>query len=109
MGKKTYTFAVKPIRRGAKKNLTIDASKSLSELDGKIRKVMGYDTWDHLSGFYEGKPFRSNEIATISPDGCGENSNAKIGSLNFQLGDKFGYVYDFGDSVESMIFVENIT
>ena len=108
MSQLIYKLCIKP-KRGAKKRLLISASKTLSDLDSKIRNAMGYDSWDHLSGFYEGTPFHSNEIATISPDGCGDNSKTALEHLNLQSGDEFGYVYDFGDCVESMIFVDEIS
>ena len=104
-----YHFVIKPVQGGLGKVLTIDSSKTFSEFDKKIREIMGYDTWDHLSGFYEGKPFCSSEITTISPDGFGKKSNMKIKKLGLKLGDKFGYVYDFGDCIECIISVENIT
>lgn len=109
MKPKSYTFSVKPIYGKSKKKLTISASSSFSELDSEIRNVMGHDSWDHLSGFYEGKPFQSTEIATVSPDGGGENSDISIKSLNLQPGDKLGYVYDFGDCLQSTILVEEVS
>jgi len=81
---------------------------ALSELDQKIRQTMGYDSWDHLSGFYMGIPHRTPEIAMISPDGDGENSSLTIDELNLSQGTEIGYVYDFGDNIQSMLKIEAV-
>ena len=109
MNRKNYLFSITP-GRGKKKKIPLRAegSMSLAEFDQLIRKTMNYD-WDHLSGFYMGKPFRSPEIATITPDGGGDNSDISIDELSLSIGSEMGYVYDFGDDIQSVIRVEDLT
>jgi len=111
LDEKAYTFSIQPVhskKKSMKKSINVRGSMILSELDHEVRNAMGYDTWDHLSGFYQGKPGRSNEIATICPDGTGENTTITIDELNLSKGTVIGHVYDFGDNIQSVLTVEEV-
>jgi len=106
-----YTLTIHPVgtkKKAGKKSINIRGSMALRELDQEIRQKMGYDTWDHLSAFYNGKPHRSPEIATITPDGDGDNSTLTIDELQLSKGSEIGYVYDFGDDIQSILRVEEV-
>ena len=106
-----YLISVRPVHSKSKsmrKTLNISGSTPLSQLDQEIRHVMGYDSGDHLSAFYMGKPHRSPEIATIHPDGGGENSTLTIDELDLSKGAELGYVYDFGDDIQSVLTVDEV-
>lgn len=106
----TYIFSIKKIGRGKKasKTLIVSGDLALGEFDSKIRNAMDFDTWDHLSAFYEGKPYRSPEIATITPNGDGDNSELTIEQLQLEEGAELGYVYDFGDDVQCLLTLNEI-
>lgn len=103
---------MRPMRSKSKKyqkKFTVNGSMTLAELDQLIRQEMDYDGFDHLSGFYEGKPHCSPEIATIAPFGSGGNSSLTIDALMLSPGSEIGYVYDFGDDIQSILKVEEVT
>ncbi len=106
----SYIFSINKIGHGKKteKILKVPGNLALGEFDLKIRSVMKFDSWDHMSAFYEGKPHRSPEIATITPDGDGDNSNLTIENLQLEEGSELGYVYDFGDDVQCLLTVNEI-
>jgi hypothetical protein len=106
-----YTITIQPLaarKKSLKKSVDARGSMRLCELDQIIRDVMDYDTSDHLSGFYMGKPGRSPEIATVDPEGGGENSAVTIEELGLSAGSQLGYIYDFGDNIQSMLTVERV-
>jgi len=106
-----YSFSIQPMttkKKAGKKSFDARGSMELRELDQIIRETMGYDIGDHVSGFYTGKPGRSPEIATVYPDGDGENSTLTIDQLGLSTGSQLGYVYDFGDNIQSMLKVEQV-
>lgn len=106
-----YVISISPLnsrKRSAQKSINAYGSMEMNELDQKIRQAMGYDSWDHISAFYMGKPHRSPEIAMITPDGGGENSSLTIDELKLSQGSEMGYVYDFGDDIQSMLRVVEI-
>jgi hypothetical protein len=106
----SYVLSIRPVRGKKKttpKSISVHGSMVLAEFDQLIRNEMNYD-WDHLSGFFMGKPHSSPEIATITPDGSGDNSDLIIDDLNLSKGSELGYVYDFGDDIQSMLRVEEV-
>lgn len=106
---KTYVFTIKKIvGKKIQKTIHVSGDLSLGEFDLEIRNTMNFDTFDHLSAFYEGKPHRSIEIATITPDGDGENSELKLDQIGLEAGVEMGYVYDFGDDIQCLIKLDEI-
>lgn len=105
----SYVFTIKKIvGRKIQKTIQVPGSINLGELDLEIRTAMNFDTFDHISAFYEGKPHRSLEIATITPDGDGENSELQIDQIGLQEGIEMGYVYDFGDDIQCLVKLNEI-
>ena len=105
-----YVFRVKGRAKGAMHiEVQVTDQETWEDFDGKLRRALGYDTWDHLSGFFEGTPWRSQQFATVYPfGGEGENSGQKIGDVGLTEGEKIGYVYDFGDNLQHMLVLTEI-
>jgi hypothetical protein len=78
-------------------------TQTLGDLDKIIRESFHYDQHDHLSEFYSGKVWASVGYGDIEPGGMGKGASKRIKDLSIQLGAKFEYVYDFGDSIESKL------
>jgi len=102
-----YTLKVKP-RRGKSVQIEVESHHTMAQVDQHLRMAFRYDTDDHCSAFFVGKPWRSEEIASINPGGSGENSSLEFGELGLAPGDQFHYVYDFGDNLEHTIEVGNV-
>lgn len=104
-----YIFTIKKIgRKKMEQTIQIPGTLNLGEFDREIRIVMNFDAFDHLSAFYDGEPYRSIEIATITPNGDGDNSDVKINQMGLKEGIEFGYVYDFGDNIQCSIKLNEI-
>lgn len=82
--------------------------QTFTELDAAIRNSLGYDTWDHCSGFFEGVPWKSQSLVEVYPDGSGPGQELQISALPISTGMELGYVYDFGDDLQHSILVEEI-
>ena len=104
----SYTITVKG--PGRSKSATVEAAsdQTLAQLDKLIRREMDYDTWDHCSAFFTGKPWRSETVAEIHPDGGGENEDLLVGELGLMPGEKLNYVYDFGDNLEHVLTIDSV-
>jgi len=108
--KANYIFTIKRIgRKKLEKTIQIHGVFTLMEFDLQIRTAMNFDVCDHISAFYAGKPYRSPEIATITPSGDGENSNLKIDQIGLKEGFELGYVYDFGNNIQCLIILNEIS
>jgi hypothetical protein len=106
---KTYIFTIKKIvGKKIQKTIHVSGALSLAEFDLEIRNAMNFDTFDHISAFYDGKPHRSLEIATITPDGDGDNSKLILDQIGLEVGVEMGYVYDFGDDIQCLIKLDEI-
>jgi hypothetical protein len=91
------------------RRFVVDSSLSLDGLHNVIQIVMGWD-FEHLYSF----TISGIEFGIPSDDdGFFENefndaSKTKLSKLEFHEKDKFGYLYDFGDSWEHTIKVGKI-
>ena len=99
------------VRRGSgRKSCAIEVrnDQSITDLDLAIRSGLSYDTWDHCSAFFAGKPWRSKCLVEIYPDGSAPGQLKPISSLPLMVGTILSYVYDFGDNLEHSATVEQI-
>ena len=87
--------------------IEIRSDQSIAELDSAIRQIMGYDTWDHCSAFFQGKAWRSPCLAEVYTDASGPNQNMAVSGL-LSPEDTLTYVYDFGDNIEHSVILENL-
>lgn len=107
--KTVFVFTIKQITsRRLQKTIQVPGSISLGKLDSEIRAAMKFDQFDHISAFFDGEPYRSIEIATITPFGGGDNSDLKIDQIGLKAGIQFGYVYDFGKDIQCHIRLDDI-
>ena len=80
---------------------------TLKKLHNVIQEVMGWESY-HLHGFeIDGKDFgEPNPDFDIEP--VYDEGRVKIRDLDLAIGEKFKYIYDYGDDWEHAIKVENI-
>ena len=97
-------------RASGKKGCAIEVrnDQSITDLDLAIRLGFNYDTWDHCSAFFAGKPWRSKCLVEIYPDRSAPGQLNPISSLPLIEGTILSYVYDFGDNLEHSVSVEEI-
>jgi hypothetical protein len=91
------------------RRFVVDTSLTLDDLHNIIQVVMGWD-YEHLYSFTiggieygipdDGDDFFGNEVD--------DARKTKLSKLHFHEKDKFGYLYDFGDSWEHTIKVGKI-
>lgn len=86
------------------RRIVVPASITLDRLHDVIQIVMGW-TDSHLHQFTIGKK-RYTEYLEYQEDGF-EDGNYRLGDLVKQKNRKFSYLYDFGDSWEHEIVLEN--
>ena len=94
-----YTFELK--RGRTKKVITIPSNATYADFDDEICEAYGYSTHDHCRAFFIGKPWVGVQLATINPDGSGDNEEDKIDPLVTK--EKISYVYDFGDDIQHQV------
>ncbi|ODS36614.1 MAG: hypothetical protein A7316_04845 [Candidatus Altiarchaeales archaeon WOR_SM1_86-2] len=105
---KVYQFkAALKHRKGLWRRIEIGDDQTLGDLDDMMREAFKHDTFDHLSEFYRDHACRSG-FGEIYPDGGGQGSDIKIGSIGTYIGAKMGYVYDFGDYIQHVLTLEEI-
>ena len=104
----SYIIKVKGPGRSKSATVETEGHQTLAQLDRLIRRQMGYDSFDHCSAFFSGKPWRSETIAEIHPDGGGENEDLRLEELDLMPGEKLHYVYDFGDNLEHVLTIESV-
>jgi hypothetical protein len=86
------------------RRFVVPASITLDRLHDVIQIAMGW-TDSHLHQFMIGKN-RFTEYPEHREDGL-EEANYRLGDLVKQKNRRFGYLYDFGDSWEHEIVLEN--
>ncbi|WP_332628566.1 IS1096 element passenger TnpR family protein [Halalkalibacter flavus] len=101
-----YCFTVKE-EGGRLRKIELDGEHTLFDLHQSIQDEFELDD-DHLYSFYmDGKKFSKN-CYNSTRDYMGPYvTDAKIGRLNLCEGQKFLYLYDFGEEWEFYITVEN--
>ena len=90
------------------RRIEIKSNQTLGELDNFIREIFNYDPWDHLSMFFSGRAWKSEEFGQIEPGGNSDGAKMQINQLELSEGDKLEYVYDFGDDIQHIITLEKI-
>jgi len=92
--------------------LELQGKHTLAAFDKCLRGAFNHDDTDHLSGFWkliprgETKRFRKTGLAEIDPLGKGEGAELRIADLQLTVGAQLEYIYDFGDSIEHRIILE---
>ena len=95
----------------------IQGKQTLSDLNMALVHAFGHD-FDHLGGFWKLVPrqgtkrgvprFREVDLGSVDPFGEGEAADVTIAELEFSVGDKMKYVFDFGDWIEHTLTLEAI-
>ncbi|MBU0710370.1 hypothetical protein KJ762_06870 [bacterium] len=106
--KNVYVFkvALKHVK-GLWRRIEIRSDQTLGNFDRIIRDAFNHDTWDHLGEFYKER-WSQGGYGEIYPDGKGSGTGKQIEQLGLSEGDKFGYVYDFGDEIHHILTLEKI-
>lgn len=106
---KIYVFKVAlKYRRGLWHRIEIRDDQTLGVFDEIIREAFNYNEWDHLSTFFSGRAWKSENFGHIEPGGQGGGANILINQLGLSEGDNLEYVYDFGDDIQHIITLEKI-
>ncbi|MBU0490536.1 MAG: hypothetical protein KKB13_01685 [Chloroflexi bacterium] len=110
-GPQVYRFRASLRRRpGTWREFEIRSDQTLGALDGLMRSAFGHDWSDHLSEFYRpGIGSRDEGFGSHQPFGGGEGDRVRIDQVGVDVGDKLKYVYDFGDWIEHVVEVVDIT
>ncbi len=104
-----YVFKVAlKYRKGLWRKIKIRGDQTLGNFDEIIREAFNYDPWDHLSMFFSGRAWKSEDYGQIEPYGQGAGTKTQINQLGLSEGDKMEYVYDFGDDIQHVITFEKI-
>ena len=104
-----YVFKVAlKYRKGLWRRIEIKKDQTLGEFDEIIRESFNYDSWDHLSKFFSGRAWKSEDFGQIEPGNQGTGVKMQIDQLGLSEGDKLEYVYDFGDDIQHVITLEKI-
>jgi hypothetical protein len=103
-------FVLRVQRTNGGKTCLVEArsDQTFAELDLTIRRSLGYDTWDHCSGFFEGDPWESTLICEVYPDGSGPGEKLPLEMLYHKKIAECGWVYDFGDNLCHTVTIEDI-
>jgi hypothetical protein len=112
LAQRVYRFkAALKYRRGLWRRIEIRGDQTLDEFDEIMREAFNHDLVDHLSEFYLGtdREWRSRGLGTHNPFGESEGGDVLIGDLGLSEGDKLTYVYDFGDDIQHILTLEEIT
>ena len=89
------------------RRIEIKGSQTLDDFDGIIRDAFRHG-FDHLSMFFRGRVWRSEDLGEINPFDGGVKNTRRIDRLGLREGDKMEYVYDFGDDVQHIVTLEKI-
>lgn len=107
--KQFFRYAIiKGKLKGLWRRIEINGDQTLGELDEIIREAFNYDPWDHLSMFFSGRAWKSDDFGQIEPGGQDVGAKTQINQLSLSEGDKLEYVYDFGDKIKHIITLEKI-
>lgn len=85
------------------RSFIVSASVTLEKLNDIIQNVMGWD-FSHLYSF----TIKGNDYEGETPFGSKRLSKIKLGHFNLVVKNKFQYLYDFGDSWEHELIIEEI-
>lgn len=87
------------------RRLDIDSSATLGDLHDAIQAAMGWDN-SHLHQFVVGDTYYSDPLMAL--DDVLDEHAARLADVAPAKGDKLRYEYDFGDSWEHTILVEDV-
>ena len=112
LAQQVYRFkAALKHRKGLWRRIEIRGDQTLGEFDEIMREAFNHDPVDHLSEFYLGtdREWRSRGLGSHNPFEEGEGDDILIGDLGLAAGDRLTYVYDFGDDIQHILTLEEIT
>src|SRR3982750_2515129 len=103
-------FVLRVQRTNGRKTCLVEArsDQTFAELDLPGRRSLGYDTWDHGSGFFEGDPWESTLLCEVYPDGSGPGEKLPLEMLYHKKIAECGWVYDLGDNLCHTVTIEDI-
>lgn len=113
-GQQVYRFkAAFKHRPGLWRRIEIQGRNTLGEFDRILRQAFGHDP-DHLSEFFLKPPDRGRQARW---EGYGAHSAWEarpadaitVAELPLRVGDRLNYVYDFGDWVEHLVTLEEVS
>jgi hypothetical protein len=111
---RVYTFkAGLKYRKSIWRRIEVQGRNTLGEFDRQMRNAFNHD-WDHLSEFYY-RPKDRGRYASWEGYGYHPSfddtkaDDIQVAELSLQVGDQLKYVYDFGDWIEHLITLEEIT
>ena len=93
------------------RRIEIRGDQNLRDLDREMRAAFGHDSSDHLSEFYLGVDAHADRrgLGTHNPFERGPADELMIGELGLIPGDELSYTYDFGDNIQHVLALEEIT
>ena len=96
-------------RKGMWRKIELKAKDTLEDLHDAIQDAFDWDN-DHLYSFFMDGKFRNGDpdmeyTCPFEPEGRKTVDKAKLGFFGFKTGDKFAYLFDFGDCHEFEIEV----
>ncbi len=107
---RNYIFKAMPKRQKNKwRIIQINEDHTFYQFDNLLREAFNNDLYDHLSAFSFSGGRNMEDIARIYPDGTGDGAQTKVGSYNFECGEKLEYTYDFGANIRYVLVLESIT
>jgi len=97
--------------------IEIQGKNTLSDFNEILVDVFDHD-FDHLGGFWKLVPrkgtkrgaarYREVDLGSVDPFGEGDAADITIAELEFSVGDRMKYVFDFGDWIEHVLTLEAI-
>ncbi|MHB8361043.1 MAG: plasmid pRiA4b ORF-3 family protein [Thermoplasmataceae archaeon] len=100
--------AIKGIRPSIWRKLLVNSDATLHELHLMIQAAFGWENY-HLYEFYIGRNNYTTLVDLEENDKDAiDSSGVTLEDLHLQEGNKFTYVYDFGDNWEHLVSVDKI-
>lgn len=89
-------------RKGVWRKIELKATDTLEDLHDAIQGAIGWDN-DHLYSFFMDNNFHKGDFdaeytCPYEPEGRKTADKAQVGIFGFKKGQKFAYLFDFGDS-----------
>lgn len=103
-----YTFKVS-FEKNVWRKVVLSSQHTMEDLHEIILKVYEFDN-DHLYSFFmDGKKWSRDRISSPNDDSVGPKADeVLVGDLGFLKGQRFLYLYDYGDEWQFLIEVEEI-
>ena len=89
-------------RKGTWRKIELKATDTLEDLHDAIQDAIEWDN-DHLYSFFMDNKFSKGDFDAeytrpYEPEGRNTADKAKVGMFGFSKGQKFAYLFDFGDN-----------